>query len=72
MDLGYYWQLLRRRLPLIVILTTIGSALGIGVALTLPPTYEASAILVVESEQIPDELSASTVQTGEIEACRLL
>lgn len=72
MDLGYYWQLLRRRLPMIVILTTIGSALGIGLALTLPPTYEARALLVVESEQIPGELAASTVRTGEIEALQII
>jgi len=72
MDLGYYWQLLRRRLPLIIILTTIGAGLGLGVALTLPPTYESRAVLIVESEQIPDELAASTVRTGEMEALQII
>lgn len=72
MELGYYWQLLRRRLPLIVILTTIGGALGISLALMLPPTYESRAVLVVESEQIPDELAATTVSTNEIEALQII
>ena len=72
MDLRYFWQLLRRRIPMIVILTTIGTALGLGIALTLPPNYESQAVLIVESEQIPDELAASTVRTNEVEALQII
>lgn len=72
MDLRYYWQLLRRRIPMIIILTTIGSALGISIAMTLPATYESQAVLIVESEQIPDELAASTVRTSESEALQII
>ncbi len=61
-DIRFYWSLLLRRLPVMTVIFGICAAIGLGLALTLPPRYEASASLLVESPQIPDELAASTVQ----------
>ena len=51
LDLRFYFALFLRRLPYFLILTVAGAALGVALALTLPPTFEAQARLVVESEQ---------------------
>jgi uncharacterized protein involved in exopolysaccharide biosynthesis len=48
------------------------SALGITVARLLPTVYLAEARLVVESEQIPDELAASTVRTEAVEQLQII
>ena len=60
LDLRFYFALFIRRLPYFLIFTVAGTAIGVTFAMTLPPSYEAQARLVVESEQIPDELWAST------------
>ena len=67
MDIRFYLDLLLRRLHYVVLFVVLGTALGLTVALILPPRYVAEARLVVESQQIPDELAASTVmvQAGE-------
>ncbi|WP_425102238.1 GumC family protein [Tropicibacter sp. S64] len=72
MDLGYYWRILLRRLPWLIILVAIGGGVGLYFAKTLPPVYEANARLLVESEQIPDELAASTVQTAATEQIQII
>lgn len=58
----FYRSLLARRLPAMSVLFFVFSIAGITAALRLPPTYEASARLIVETPQIPDELAASTVR----------
>ncbi|MFW2541562.1 GumC family protein [Primorskyibacter sp. 2E107] len=72
MDLGYYVRILLRRLPWLIILVGIGGGAGLYFAMTLPPVYEANARLLVESEQIPDELAASTVQTVATEQIQII
>ena len=72
MDFFVYWQLFLRRLPMVLFLTVTGGLLGLWLALTLPPVYRTAAVLIVESGQIPDELAASTVQTGDIEALEII
>ena len=72
LDLRFYFALFLRRLPYFLILTVAGAALGVALALTLPPTFEAQARLVVESEQIPDELAASTVRTEASEQLQII
>lgn len=72
MDIYVYWQLFRRRLPLVIFLTGMGALIGVALALSLPAVFRAQAVLIVESGQIPDELAASTVQTGEIEALEII
>lgn len=57
---------------MIVLLSVIGGGIGLWLAMTLPPVYRTEAVLIVESSQIPDELAASTVQTGEIEALQII
>ena len=61
-DVLFYWKLFRRRLPVLLVIFALFSAVGFGLALTLPPRYDASASLLVESPQIPDELASSTVR----------
>ncbi len=62
-DIRFYWKVLVRRLPIMTVIFIICAAVGVGLAVTLPPRYEASARLLVEGAQIPDELASSTVQT---------
>jgi uncharacterized protein involved in exopolysaccharide biosynthesis len=72
MDFGFYFKLLLRRLHYVVFFTVIGTAAGVSLALMLPPVYTSTATLVVESEQIPGELAASTVQTEAREALEII
>jgi uncharacterized protein involved in exopolysaccharide biosynthesis len=71
-DVRFYLSLFFRRLHYFLILTAVGLAVGLTLALLLPPRYVAQARLVVESEQIPDELAASTVRTGAAEQLQLI
>ena len=72
MDLKFYLALFLRRLPYFLIFVTLGTALGVTLARILPPVYLAEARLVVESEQIPDELAASTVRTQATEQLEII
>lgn len=72
MEFEYYWRIFRKHLPYIVILTALGTVVGLVIALALPPVYRSQATLIVESEQIPGDLAASTVRTGEIEALQII
>ncbi len=72
MDIGYYTGIFLRRLPWVILFTAVGSAIGLALALALPPSYQSEAELVVESQQIPDDMAASTVRTGEIEALQII
>ena len=63
MDLKFYFSRFLRRIHYVLIIFALGSAIGLTLARMLPPVYIAAALLVVENEEIPDELAASTVQT---------
>ena len=63
-DIKFYVSLAIRRLPIMLVLVVLGTVIGIGLAMTLPPTYRAEARLLVESAQIPDEMVTVTVQTS--------
>jgi uncharacterized protein involved in exopolysaccharide biosynthesis len=63
MDFRFYLSLFLRRLPYFLLFVVLGAVIGVTLARILPPVYRAEARLVVESEQIPDELAASTVRT---------
>ena len=71
-DIKFYLSLFFRRLPIFLLFVAIGTAVGGTIALILPPQYIAEARLVVESEQIPDELAASTVQTEANEQLQII
>ncbi|MFT6445507.1 MAG: hypothetical protein ACJA1J_001759 [Sulfitobacter pontiacus] len=72
MDLRFYLSLFLRRLHWFLLFVIIGSAIGLTLAKVLPPVYVAKARLLVESEQIPDSLAASTVQTEATEQLEII
>ena len=71
-DLKFYLSLFLRRLHYFLIVLTLGSVIGLTLAWMLPPVYVAEARLVVESEQIPDELAASTVRVAASEQLQII
>lgn len=71
-EISFYLSLFRRRIWWFVATFAVITAIGVGVAMMLPPTYATSARLVVESEKIPDELAASTVQTKAVEHLEII
>ncbi|WP_168199328.1 GumC family protein [Pseudorhodobacter turbinis] len=72
MDFKYYFSLFLRRVHWFLLFLVIGSTIGLTLAKVLPPVYRAQARLLVESEQIPDSLAASTVQTEATEQLEII
>ncbi len=72
MDVRTHWLIFRRYLPMVMALTLVGAVAGVILAKSLEATYQSKAVLVVESAQIPDDLAATTVQTGENEALQII
>ena len=72
MDFRFYASLFLRRFHWFALVAILVSGLGITLARLLPTVYTAEAKLVVESEQIPDELAASTVQTQATEQLQII
>jgi uncharacterized protein involved in exopolysaccharide biosynthesis len=72
MDFRFYLSLFLRRLHWFVIVAVLVAGMGITLARYLPTVYIAEAKLVVESEQIPDNLAASTVQTQATEQLQII
>jgi uncharacterized protein involved in exopolysaccharide biosynthesis len=72
MDFSFYISRFMRRVHWFVLVLLACSALGVTVARLLPTVYLAEARLVVESEQIPDELAASTVRTEASEQLQII
>jgi len=61
-----YLDIARRRWFSFVIATTFSFAIAVLVAVLLPPVYSSSGLILVETQQIPDELIRSTV-TGYVD-----
>ena len=72
LDLRFYAALFLRRIHYFLILLALGGGIGITLAIVLPPVYRAEALLIVESQQIPDELAATTVQTETTEQLQII
>jgi uncharacterized protein involved in exopolysaccharide biosynthesis len=72
MDFWFYFSLFLRRLHWFLLFLVIGSAIGLTLAKVLPPVYMAQARLLVESEQIPENLAASTVRTEATEQLEII
>lgn len=72
MDLKFYFSLFLRRIHWFFLFLVVGSALGLTLAKVLPPVFVANARLLVESEQIPGELAASTVRTEATEQLEII
>ena len=71
-DLRFYLQRFWHRFPWFLIIAAVVSAIGITLAVVLPPVYRAQAQLLVESPQIPIEMASSTVATGAPEALQII
>jgi polysaccharide chain length determinant protein (PEP-CTERM system associated) len=72
LDLKYYFSIFWRRFPYFLVVALLVSAIGASLAMVLPAKYRAEALLLVESEQIPDELASSTVTTGASEQLQII
>ena len=68
----FYLSLFWRRLPWMLLILVLASATGITLARILPPVYVSQATLLVESDQIPDNLAKSTVNTSAIEQLQII
>ncbi len=60
-DVSIYLSAIRRRLWMFTISVIVVSSLGLLVAYVLPPVFQSTAKVLVESPQIPGELARSTV-----------
>lgn len=69
---SYYATVFWRRLPLIILVTICFSALSFFISTKIPTRYQASATLLVESAQIPDELAMSLATTGAQEQLEII
>jgi uncharacterized protein involved in exopolysaccharide biosynthesis len=72
MDFRFYLALFRRRLHWFFVVLVLVAAGGIALARLLPTVYVASAKLVVESEEIPDAMAASTVDVQATEQLQII
>lgn len=72
LDLKYYFSILLRRSPYLIVIAAIFTSVSLTVAVILPPEYQAQARLLAESEQIPQNLAASTVQTQTSEQLQII
>jgi succinoglycan biosynthesis transport protein ExoP len=63
-DFGFYLSLFWRRLPLFLIVAILAGGGLIMLTLLWPPSYQATAKILVESPQIPTDLAKSTVPTS--------
>lgn len=72
MLLQYYLSLFLRRIHIVIAGLAIGVVAAAALIRILPPVYEADALLIVESEQIPDDLAASTVKTEPTEQMQIV
>lgn len=71
-DFRFYFALFRRRLPLFITVAVLVASLGIVVTLVWPPSYVATAKILVESPQIPTDLAKSTVPTDAAERFQII
>ncbi|GAB5467609.1 MAG: hypothetical protein Kilf2KO_06390 [Rhodospirillales bacterium] len=72
LDIFSLLRRMRRRLPLALGIFLVGAVLSAGIAYVLPPVYESTARILVESQQIPDELARSTVTASAAERLQLI
>ncbi|WP_193139873.1 MULTISPECIES: GumC family protein [unclassified Meridianimarinicoccus] len=72
LDLKYYLRVFMRRSPYFILITALFSSIGFSIAMLLPAEYEARATLLVEAEQIPAALAASTVQVQAAEQLQII
>ena len=71
-DFRYYLSVFWRRFPYFIVVAAFFTSIGVTVAVLLPTEYEATATLLVESAQIPDELASATVRTAPTEQLQII
>lgn len=69
---GELWRTFRRRLPVLLAVSVLGTAAAAGYALVKPPVYQTAARILVESQQIPTELARSTVNSSAAERLQII
>ena len=72
LDIRFYMSVLLRRLHYIVLIFLAVTAISGFIALKLPPVYESTSRLLMESPQIPDALAAPTVDTAALEQLQII
>ncbi len=71
-DLKYYIAVFFRRFHYFVLVTIVVTAAAVTAAYNLPPTYQASSRLLLQSAQIPDSLAAPTIATAAREQLQII
>ena len=61
LDLGDYLAAFRRRRGMILLAAGIIFTIGVITAFTWPPTYQSSATILIEAQEVPSELIQATV-----------
>ena len=72
LDIGKYIDGVRRRLWIVALIFIPGALLATGIAYVLPPVYESTARILVESPKIPTALAQSTVTVSASERLQLI
>ena len=72
LDLKFYWSVFLRRLPYFLVTLALLSAIGVTVAMILPPVYRSAASMLVEPQQIPDDLAQTTVPVNPFEQVQII
>ena len=72
LDLKFYWSVFLRRLPDFLVVLALLSAIGVTVAMILPPVYRSAASMLVEPQQIPGDLAQSTVPVNPFEQVQII
>jgi polysaccharide chain length determinant protein (PEP-CTERM system associated) len=72
LDLKFYLSIFMRRSPYFIVITALFTSIGISVAMILPAEYQSQATLLIESEQIPSNLAATTVQVQAAEQLQII
>ena len=71
-ELKFYLSLIMRRLHWVVLIVALGTGAALWLAAILPATYSAQVTLLAESEQIPEQMAASTVRTDANEQIQII
>jgi polysaccharide chain length determinant protein (PEP-CTERM system associated) len=66
------YRMIRRRAVMIVTIVGVCSTVALMLAYFIPPTYVASAKILIESQQIPQQLASSTVTSSVRERLELI
>ena len=72
LDLKFYWAVFLRRLPYFLVIVAFLTAIGVTVAMILPPVYTSSASMLVEPQQIPGDLAQTTVPVDPFEQAQII